>query len=103
MPCRVCLPVTLADGIGGVPTQLLFDSIDLFLLTKDELTKLRLSSFGTQAEQHRLLAEHLTAESRRPRPVAGAPSKNETSGSNGVDNHWFDCFVGCAVAASCLV
>ncbi|MBA2224586.1 terminase gpA endonuclease subunit [Thermogemmata fonticola] len=59
-----------------------------------------LSLFGDRPEQHRLFAEHLTAEYRvktegrgrtvdewKPRPERG-------------DNHWFDGLVGCAVAAS---
>ena len=59
-----------------------------------------LSLFGPSAQQHRMFAEHLTAEYRvrtegRSRTVdewklrAGKP-----------DNHWLDCLVGCAVAAS---
>jgi hypothetical protein len=59
-----------------------------------------LSLFGDRPEMHRLFAEHLTAEYRvktegrgrtvdewKPRPERG-------------DNHWLDCLVGCAVAAS---
>jgi len=59
-----------------------------------------LSLFGDQAEQHRLFAEHLTAEYRikthgRGRTVDEWKIRPERS-----DNHWFDCLVGCAVAAS---
>lgn len=59
-----------------------------------------LSLFGRSPEQHRLLAEHLTSE----RPV-----KTEGRGRTvdewrlrqpGLDNHWLDCLVGAAVAAS---
>jgi hypothetical protein len=59
-----------------------------------------LSLFGDRSEQHRMFAEHITAEYRvktegrgrtvdewKPRPQRG-------------DNHWLDCMVGCAVAAS---
>ena len=59
-----------------------------------------LSLFGNSPEQYRLLAEHLTAEYRvktegRGRTVDEWKMRPERS-----DNHWFDCLVGCAVAAS---
>jgi len=59
-----------------------------------------LSLFGKDPAQHRLLAEHLTAEYRvrtegRGRTVDEWKLRPERS-----DNHWFDCLVGCAVAAS---
>ena len=65
-----------------------------------------LSLFGRKPDAHRLLADHLTAEYRvrtegRGRTVdewklrvAGA------GGGTSGDNHWLDCLVGCAVAAS---
>jgi len=53
-----------------------------------------------QPEAHRLLADHLTAEYRvktegRGRTVDEWKLRPERS-----DNHWLDCVVGCAVAAS---
>jgi hypothetical protein len=59
-----------------------------------------LSLFGRDPNQHRLFAEHLTAEYRvktsgRGRTVDEWKLRPERS-----DNHWFDCLVGCAVAAS---
>jgi phage terminase large subunit GpA-like protein len=59
-----------------------------------------LSLFGDSPEQHRLFAEHLTAEYRvktegRGRTVDEWKIRPERS-----DNHWFDCLVGCAVAGS---
>lgn len=56
--------------------------------------------FGDNAAQHRLFAEHLTAEFRvktegRGRTVDEWKLRPERS-----DNHWLDCLVGCAVAAS---
>jgi hypothetical protein len=59
-----------------------------------------LSLFGRDAQQHRLFAEHLTAEYRvktagRGRTVDEWKLRPERS-----DNHWLDCLVGCAVAAS---
>jgi len=61
-----------------------------------------LSLFGQQPEQHRLLAEQLTAEypvttSGRGRTVEEWKQRVERP-----DNHWFDCLVGCAVAGSML-
>jgi phage terminase large subunit GpA-like protein len=59
-----------------------------------------LSLFGTAPDQHRLFAEHLTAEYRvktegRGRTVDEWKLRPERS-----DNHWLDCLVGTAVAAS---
>ncbi len=59
-----------------------------------------ISLFGDKAEQHRLFAEHLSAEYRvrtegRGRTVDEWKQRPERS-----DNHWFDCLVGCAVGAS---
>ena len=59
-----------------------------------------LSLFGDKADQHRFLAEHITAEYRvktegRGRTVDEWKLRPEAS-----ENHWLDCLVGCAVAAS---
>ncbi len=59
-----------------------------------------LSLFGTSPETHRLFAEHLTAEytvktEGRGRKVDEWKLRPEQS-----DNHWLDCLVGSAVAAS---
>jgi phage terminase large subunit GpA-like protein len=59
-----------------------------------------LSLFGDKADLHRLFAEHLTAEYRvktegRGRTVDEWKMRPERS-----DNHWLDCLVGAAVAAS---
>jgi hypothetical protein len=76
-----------------------------------------LSIFGRKlarrggAVQHRLLAEHLTAE-HRIRTEGRGPTVDESptlhSYGDGAwklpahkpDNHWFDCVVGCATGAS---
>jgi phage terminase large subunit GpA-like protein len=59
-----------------------------------------LSLFGDKPDRHRLFVEHLTAEYRvrtegRGRAVDEWKMRPERS-----DNHWFDCLVGAAVAAS---
>lgn len=59
-----------------------------------------LSLFGDRPDPHRLFAEHLTAEFRvktegRGRTVDEWKMRPERS-----DNHWLDCLVGAAVAAS---
>ena len=59
-----------------------------------------LSLFDRDPEVHRLLAEHLTSEYRvktegRGRVVDEWKLRPEAS-----ENHWLDCLVGCAVAAS---
>jgi len=59
-----------------------------------------LSLFGDKADPHRLFAEHITSEYRiktegRGRTVDEWKIRPEQS-----DNHWLDCLVGSAVAAS---
>jgi len=59
-----------------------------------------LSIFGTNAETHRMLGEHLISEyfiktEARSRSVNEWKQRPEQP-----DNHWFDCLVGSAVAAS---
>lgn len=61
----------------------------------------RLEIFGAAAE-HKLLADHLTAE--RPDQQTSEKTRRTVGvwkvRSVGRDNHWLDCLVGCAVAAS---
>jgi len=61
-----------------------------------------LSIFGRKPEQHRLLADHLTSEYRVQTQGRGRTVDEWRLRSDGVDNHWLDCLVGCAVAASML-
>jgi len=49
---------------------------------------------------HRLLAEHLTAEYRVKTQGRGRELEEWKLRTPGTDNHWLDCLVGCAVAAS---
>jgi len=59
-----------------------------------------LSLFGRDEDVHRLLADHLTAE-YRVRTVAHERMVDEWKlRATRPDNHWLDCLVGCAVAAS---
>ncbi|NLS95466.1 MAG: hypothetical protein GXX96_25310 [Planctomycetaceae bacterium] len=59
-----------------------------------------LSLFGAKPEQHRLLVEHLTAEYRVKTEGRGRTVDEWKMRPSVTDNHWFDCLVGCAVAAS---
>jgi hypothetical protein len=59
-----------------------------------------LSLFGRKAGEHQLLAEHLTAEYRVHTEARGRVVDEWKLRANAPDNHWFDCLVGCAVAAS---
>jgi len=59
-----------------------------------------LSLFGRDPEAHRLLAEHLTAEYRVKTEGRGRIVDEWKLRPERVDNHWLDCLVGCAVAAS---
>ena len=59
-----------------------------------------LSLFGRDGKAHRLLADHLTAE-YRVKTVARDRTVDEWKlRATRPDNHWLDCLVGCAVAAS---
>lgn len=59
-----------------------------------------LSLFGDTPEMHRLFAEHLTAEYRVKTEGRGRSVDEWKSRPERGDNHWLDCLVGCAVAAS---
>ena len=59
-----------------------------------------LSLFGTKPEPHRLLAEHLTSEYRVRTEGRGRTVDEWKLRLDGLDNHWLDCLVGAAVAAS---
>jgi hypothetical protein len=59
-----------------------------------------LSLYGDRSNQHRLFAEHLTAEYRIPTTGRGRTVDEWKLRPERSDNHWLDCLVGCAVAAS---
>jgi hypothetical protein len=59
-----------------------------------------LSLFGDRPDQHRLVAEHLTAEYRVKTEGRGRTVDEWKIRPERGDNHWFDCLVGSAVAAS---
>ena len=59
-----------------------------------------LALFGHKPETHRLLAEHLTAEYRVKTEGRGRTVDEWKLRVDGLDNHWLDCLVGSAVAAS---
>lgn len=61
-----------------------------------------LSLFGDRPGLHRLLSEHLTAETRKRDRSDGRQVDEWKLKISKPDNHWFDCLVGCAVAASVL-
>jgi len=59
-----------------------------------------LSLFGNKPELHRLLSEHLTSEYRVKTEGRGRTVDEWKLRVDGLDNHWLDCAVGAAVAAS---
>ncbi|MEL6740979.1 MAG: terminase gpA endonuclease subunit [Planctomycetota bacterium] len=59
-----------------------------------------LALFGHKPETHRLIAEHLTAEYRVETEGRGRTVDEWKLRVAGLDNHWLDCLVGSAVAAS---
>ena len=56
--------------------------------------------FGRQSNTHRCLADHLTAERSVRTEGRGRKVDQWTLADKSRDNHWFDCVVGAAVAAS---
>lgn len=58
--------------------------------------------FGQAGTEHRLLAEHLTAEYPTETEGRGRKVIEWRHGPDRRDNHWLDCSVGCFVAASML-
>jgi hypothetical protein len=61
-----------------------------------------MSLFGRDAKKHELLADHLTSEYRTKVIAKGQTIDEWKLRAGSPDNHWFDCMVGCAVAASIL-
>ena len=61
-----------------------------------------LALYGQQPEAHRLFAEHLTAEYHVRTEGRGRTVDEWKPRPGQPDNHWLDCLVGCAVAASIL-
>lgn len=59
-----------------------------------------LALFGRKPNRHRLLAEHLTSEYRVKTEGRGRTVDEWKLRVDGLDNHWLDCLVGAAVAAS---
>ncbi|MCC6906684.1 MAG: phage terminase large subunit family protein [Phycisphaerales bacterium] len=59
-------------------------------------------SSNRTATNHQLLAEHLTSEYRVKTQGRGRTVDEWKLRVDGLDNHWLDCLVGCAVAASML-
>jgi hypothetical protein len=59
-----------------------------------------LSLFGDKPDLHRLFAEQLTAEYRVKTQGRGRTADEWKVRASATDNHWLDCLVGCAVAAS---
>jgi hypothetical protein len=59
-----------------------------------------LSLFAPAQGDHRMLAEHLTSEYRVKTQGRGRELEEWKLRLAGADNHFLDCLVGCAVAAS---
>jgi hypothetical protein len=61
-----------------------------------------LTLWGKQPTRHIMFAEHLTAESPTITTKNGRTVGEWSMRPGRSDNHWLDCMVGCAVAASML-
>ena len=85
--------------------QLNFDDQLSCFQTLDQRDAGCLSLFGKAGEKapadlHRMLADHLIAEYRVTTEGRGRTHEEWRLRLAGSDNHWLDCAVGCAVAAS---
>jgi phage terminase large subunit GpA-like protein len=69
-------------------------------VAEGEPTELRL--FGDRAVYHQMLADHLRSEQRIIVEARGRKVDEWKLPPAKPDNHWFDCIVGAAVAASIL-
>ena len=58
-----------------------------------------LSLYGDDAQQHRMFADHLTAEYRVQTTGRGR-TVSEWRKRGSQENHWLDCAVGCCVCGS---
>lgn len=58
--------------------------------------------FGKDAEPHRLLLDHLGSERPTLITASGRSATQWDLVTVGRDNHWWDCLVGCGVAANML-
>jgi hypothetical protein len=63
-------------------------------------SSLPMNEYERRPGQHRLLADHLTAEYRVKTIGRGRTVDEWKQRPERPDNHWFDCLVGCAVGAS---
>ncbi len=95
----------LTLGTGNKGRLLQFDpdtwkSIVYSALTVSMGGRSALKLFGTAKTNHELFAEHLTAEYAKPKDHKGDSFDKWSMMPGRTDNHWFDCVVGCAVAAS---
>lgn len=59
-----------------------------------------LSIFGEKPEEHRLFVDHIRSEYRIKTQGRGRTCDEWKPRAGQTDNHWLDCLVGCAVAAS---
>jgi hypothetical protein len=72
---------------------------DALVLAPEE--PLSISLFKAQPHEHRHLAEHLSSETRSRQSAKGTSNTVDVwELKPAAENHWFDCLVGCAVAAS---
>ena len=61
-----------------------------------------LTLFGEKAAEHRMFADHCVSESRVRTQGRGRTVDEWKHRPERPDNHWWDCLVGCAVAASMM-
>ena len=94
-----------APGKRGGSRLLVFDSNHWKSFVAARLGMARgdrgtLSVFGSRAGEHRLFFEHLCSEYPVRTSGRGRECDEWKDRPGKPDNHWLDCLVGCAVAAS---
>lgn len=95
--------LTLSDTGRGRLVQFDPDAWKSFLydrFTTPDGGRGRLLFFGAEARAHELLAEHCCAEYAEAVTIRGQTFDKWQVKPHRPDNHWLDCLVGCAVAAS---
>jgi hypothetical protein len=96
----------LKRRLPGRPKRALLIDVNYWKTWVTERLQLKASAegsmtlFGESPIQHRLFAEHLTAEYCVRTEGRGRVVHEWSLPNGGPDNHWFDCVVGCAALAS---
>jgi len=79
-----------------------YAKLSAYLRTHRRKVSLSASLYGSNQDEHRLFADHCTAEVAVRTVGHGRTVDEWRTKPDRPDNHWWDCIVGCAAAASLL-